>query len=833
MITVALITLLALTSPLAPAAPLPDDPFFLAPERLPLAANEWPAGLADIDGDGILDALLTGAPYQASELLFLRGQGDGSFDAPVLCATGSSLHAPAILVQWDGDAALEAAWVQAGVLEVFDFDGSCFSQPLSLGTFPSETYITKLFAADLDGDGLDELVLHDQWTRRAFIVESVGGAPTTTTTLLVPQPLGPGFSTLALGDIEGDGDADLVTTSLFDGGLSGAFLSATLFANNGTGSFVAQPTATVPVLFGNPSVYGPELQLVDWDGDGLQDLLGKMDVWPNTGGGGGNGIVYLFPNLGGGAFGAPGLWPDASVKDIAGVEDLDGDGLPELVSWVVVRGDGAFDVHISAPFYGSLPSDLVHDVDGDGDIDLHSAGVVTPFASYWANDGSGVFTAQLVAPTLAIPPTDFMLKPARGDFDEDGQTELIVEHWRDPIGLLPPFFLGLRRLADAQGTGYVDIGPAAEPNLQWIDEPTLSADIDGDGHLDIADAGSLWYGDGSGGFSAPVTLFNDGWILATGDVEPDGDVDLLAIRNTPSGAQMHLYRANDGSFVSELIEAQSSVWTRPGLFDLDGDGDLDAVMHRSLAVGLPDEALQIYENVGAGFVRHDYGPLTLLASASDMAQEDVDGDGLDDLLLLANSPSQGTYASLLVARRIGPGVDVELHTYLVVQGSGLADGDADGDIDVIGGVLTPNLRVNAPDGGGLRQYGAGTPGTGLAVPLLGATGPLVAGSDNASVRMLRGLGGAPVYVVLGAAEATLAGAPKPTTTFYVGGSPLVFVPLVLAGTPGAPGTGTLTLPFDVAPSIAGLTAYAQFFVLDPNVPFGVSASNGLELNFAP
>jgi hypothetical protein len=58
-------------------------------------------------------------------------------------------------------------------------------------------------------------------------------------------------------------------------------------------------------------------------------------------------------------------------------------------------------------------------------------------------------------------------------------------------------------------------------------------------------------------------------------------------------------------------------------------------------------------------------------------------------------------------------------------------------------------------------------------------------------------------------------------------------PLVLPGAGNGPGSGNLTLQFQVPenPGLNGVQLYHQIFAGDPGAPNGVSASNGLKETF--
>ena len=796
-------------------------------------------GLADVDGDGRIDAVVTGEPFlQPVELQLLRGRGDGTFQPPLECGSSpGSVAAPAITLQWDGGADHEVAWVRSeasgNVLELYAYASGCL-QRVAMGPAIPEAYITTIYGADLDADGLDELVLHDQWFHRVFVVEDLGGGPVVTATLDIPQPLGPGVSTIAVGDVEGDADVDVVVVHLREEPFVGVFWSVTVLANDGTGALTPLPTSTVDLPNG-AAIHGPALEVVDWDGDGLGDLVGKPDVWPLGTVGATNGRVLLLRHVGGGVFDGIGEWPDLSMTRVAGAADLDGDGLPEIVSKVVVPGDGAFEDRTAAPFFGYNRDHQVHDFDRDGDVDLHVASSLVAGAFYWANDATGQVINKQVAPGLALFPGEYLIEPVRGDLDGDGLEELVMEAWLSSGSpFLPDTFLGLKRFGDATGNGYELLGPAADPALTWLDEPSLVADLNADGHRDVADGDSVWYGDGSGQLAAPASLFPGGRIVAAGDVEPDGDQDLLVTYDAGGALETRLKRYDNGIWSDQLLTAVSSPWSSPELLDLDGDGDLDAAVPRDLGSGLTEEDIVVFENASGSFHRVAAPTVLLYAAVHDLAVDDVDGDGWLDLLALANGiGSDPSYGRLAVLRRSGPGwAYASGEGYLLIQGSGLADADADGDVDVFGAVTTRGLRFQPPEGGGLRQYSGGSIGSGGAFPLLGGTGPLTVGSSQATVRISRGVGGAVGVLGLGSAQTLQPGVPVTSVTLLVE-LPLLFAPILLDGPAGAAGQGDLELALPISPVLAGTSVFAQAFLIDPGAPDLISATNGVEASFAP
>ena len=130
------------------------------------------------------------------------------------------------------------------------------------------------------------------------------------------------------------------------------------------------------------------------------------------------------------------------------------------------------------------------------------------------------------------------------------------------------------------------------------------------------------------------------------------------------------------------------------------------------------------------------------------------------------------------------------------------------------------------------NYGTGSPGTGGVVPHITTSGgaPRVDNSGWA-LELESGRGGSLAVLMIG-----LGG---PSGIPYSGGTILVnildpslmLIGVPLGGTPGAAGAGSGTFPFAVPPTVAGISAWCQFGVLDPGIPFIVALSDGVQVDF--
>jgi len=127
-------------------------------------------------------------------------------------------------------------------------------------------------------------------------------------------------------------------------------------------------------------------------------------------------------------------------------------------------------------------------------------------------------------------------------------------------------------------------------------------------------------------------------------------------------------------------------------------------------------------------------------------------------------------------------------------------------------------------------YGSGGAGSGGAVPAISSAGGYPAiGSTGFQVWVTNGLGGAPAVMFIGFQPAALQ---ANWGTFLIDPtSPMFQVPMILQGTPGAPGTGltALGLPLPNNPVLLGLEVYFQALIGDPGSAGGVAHTEGLHV----
>ncbi|MBI5104245.1 MAG: VCBS repeat-containing protein [Solirubrobacterales bacterium] len=260
--------------------------------------------------------------------------------------------------------------------------------------------------ADLDADGIEDLaVAAAQGDRELEVFRGVGdGTFFPTAALNLPTRA----ESLAIGDFNGDGAADLAATNL---------LSVSVRLGTGNGAFAA----TGPDI--DTGRYTGGIQAADLDGDGREDLTFIMAGTPQQLGvltGKGDGTFHAVrtaavPNL---------------VLDTA-VGDFDGDAIADVAAPVTFedriavragKGDGSLGDGPPDVPTGDRPIAVVAaDLDGDGAQDVATANTDDDSVSVRLGNGDGTFRDG-----GEIEVGDFPVALAAGDFDADGREDLAV-----------------------------------------------------------------------------------------------------------------------------------------------------------------------------------------------------------------------------------------------------------------------------------------------------------------------------------------------------------------------------------------------------------------------
>jgi hypothetical protein len=783
-------------------------------------------GVGDFNTDGRADFVLT-----LNQLVgYWYSNGAGVAPSIVYMFAESSMINEVVTDDFDGDGDTDVALKIGLDLKVWMTQE--FAPPLmTSSTLMGNSGTTHIFRAEGDGDGLPDVGVIEFGgllgpNGNVRIVPLPGGVAQQNVVAPVPNVMSP---MCVSGDVDGDGDVDVVSFSM---GMPAYYHLA---RRTGPASFNVEPQA----------VGGPATNLVDLDLDG--DLDGACC---SSGGGGSTPNLAmskyeLSVNSGSGAFAPAFLIASLGAHHLAGAVDLEGDGDIDLVAGrCIYYGRGAGGVPPFPGPLGVLSQREIADVDGDGDVDAKPA-----IASYFANAGNGGFALKNVMPVL--PPAGLTWNGGGfpGDFDGDGDPDLLVDAMSAgvPAGTHLLRNLGSGVFVDAglavpAGTSMLTLPPSAIGWTVQVPDNSFVFDLDLDGDQDVvtrsltngfnSNSGhsKVWWNQGAGTF-LPGQDIADTMVVGAGHVDQDAIVDLIVQKHSAGGYSHLVVMSGLGTTWAQpaaIVDNDTHLANKPAIADLDQDGDLDLFSQGNTGA-------KLYTNVGNGTF---FGP-AVFPQASPPSRTstpfqviphlafalDVDVDGLVDVVATPLADAPGGMAILLNSVLNGPNPATASPIIQLIQPNALADVDGDGDHDAISPVLVARNARFGPIGAGYRlQYGTGIPGTAGITPVHGDLGPFRVGSSG-EVRIRGGLGGAPAVLAIG---------PAPANVPLLGGTLLVMpdqlFPVQLGGTPGAPGEGGISIPFTLPSFLAGATLYSQVGIVDAGAPQGYSATNAIRID---
>lgn len=337
---------------------------------------------ADFDGDGTRDVAVI--RYNTPSFVLLRNTGLGSFVAPSLHALGTLAMSSIVAADFDGDGDIDVAGLgansfappaasQIGV--ALNLGGGTFAPPIAT---PLPGFGTSLAAARLNADPFPDLVYCNP---SASLVQVLIGSGNGSFSIGPAITSLPNAEHVQPADMDGDGDRDLVVAQ------RSGVPAYRVFKNNGAGAFSFFNLATL--TSGGEGPHG--LACGDVDGDGDVDVVGdRHPASPSLPGAGG--ALSVLRNNGQGALAPPVESPGGGVIRNAVLSDLDADGAPDVIvsdsmlaGLLVLRNQGA-GVFSQVQFRPAGFTDhLAADFDGDGDPDIASVETVAGQVSFIRN----------------------------------------------------------------------------------------------------------------------------------------------------------------------------------------------------------------------------------------------------------------------------------------------------------------------------------------------------------------------------------------------------------------------------------------------------------------
>ena len=449
---------------------------------------------------------------------------------------------------------------------------------------------------DLDGDGRAELVagLWDNFGDNSYVqIRRFGHSlwePASVSEIFIKGPAN-GYVPMAVAaaDMNGDGSLDLVVPM--------------------EDSLVVLPAVT-PGVFGAPIdvAYAPDVggvAVADFDGDGIQDLATSLYL---------DRRVRILHGVSPWSFVQVAEFPTHAEPLDVFVRDWNGDGKPDVLvgadtASTVLLNDGAGGFQASeVATWNAQPAG---DLNGDGHEDLISRKGV------FLGGGDGSFQPVLALTGLA--------SVAVGDLDEDGRLDLIG------VTAANPAQMSIQR---GRGDGSFEAATYRLCTRGGLNQ-TLLADLDGDGHVDVAELGrtgtdAVSFGLGNGSFPEPMPVPINSPIrqVKKGEFGSHTGRDFLIVGASANSMGL-LHSAGLATWtVADTIALPGTPDAYgPKIGDLNGDG-LDDIV-----IGYTDQQFVSYWLTDSN---GHFGPRTDLGinyPALDVALGDIDNDGAADILI--------------------------------------------------------------------------------------------------------------------------------------------------------------------------------------------------------
>lgn len=243
--------------------------------------------------------------------------------------------------------------------------------------------------------------------------------------------------------------------------------------------------------------------------------------------------------------------------------------------------------------------------------------------------------------------------------------------------------------------------PLTERFISSEDPWTLAGgDLDSDGDIDVVAAvilpnRILWFAnDGAGNFSSAMsipTTFGGGSdsYFYIRDINSDGAMDILAFHRDDFNL---VWYQNDGNQnFTEIVIANTPNRMRPNSADIDGDGDIDIVAVST--DNSPSSPISWFENNGSeNFTEH---PITATSTGRLFTVSVTDLDGDQDMDILAGgywfeNDGSENFAEFTISDGLTTG------TNYFANGINHADVDEDGDMDILTlGLYTLSWQENS------------------------------------------------------------------------------------------------------------------------------------------
>lgn len=474
---------------------------------------------------------------------------------------------------------------------------------------------TSIAIGDIDGNGKPDLVVANYLSNTVSVFRNNSVSGSISFAARVDFVVGSGPARVAIGDVDGDGRPDL---AICGEGPDSVYM---LRNKSAVGAIAFDPLTSFPVGI-NPTY----VTIGDADGDNKPDLIVANGSSANVS------VLRNTSNIGSVNFAAKLDFASGVFPRHIAWGDVDGDGKPDMAvanNWSnsvsVLRNTGSigtvsFAAKVDYATDSNARSVALGDINGDGKPDMVVANTGAATISIFRNTGSSGTISFVANGTKTTG--NYPISVAMGDLDRDGKPDLAVANYLSAT------------LSVFRNNPYV-----APPTVTSVSpdhaNPGTSINITGT-RFNVVPANNIVY---FGATRATVTSAGSGSLTATlpaGATYSQVSVNNTALSLTAYTPLQFLPTYNNSAFVPATINfnPKSDLTTGSGpadvaIGDIDGDGKPDLAVANSGFF-----TVSVFRDTSSGATLA-YAPkvdFTAMNGPVNIVIGDIDGDGKPDLV---------------------------------------------------------------------------------------------------------------------------------------------------------------------------------------------------------